>query len=305
MRTLLLSLSKNILAKYEGSNGQICHKQRSGEWIIQDAYQRGVDLSRVTERTSGSMAIGIVRPVCKLGGTCNFVSVGQPDPLVLSYVQAHRGTFTVVNSNAERISALQALVAEGWWTADQHQNAKFVDAFELTLGAELLLDLKEAGVPVAEIAFIVAPVGTGGTLAGVARCLRKAGGNLKAIGVEPTWSVVHGQPPSWVPMGLKVPGAGSTDEICETLKFALRTEIDDIVPFPALYGAREMASSFTNGITTCGMSGGLALSFARQVLEPVCTDGRRILVIIPDSALRYVHQLSIASTIFQPTLLTR
>lgn len=283
-RTPLVAVGENLLCKLEGAGANPTHKSRSAAWIIEDAWRRGRELSRVADRTSGSWAMGLALATHAAGGRSRFVCVGKPEPVVRAIVEGLGGAFECVGSNTERIGALERLREQGWWSPDQHNNPRVIDAFEHTLGEELVADFDRAGLRHDQLAAVVAPLGTGGTLAGVSRRLRRAGySTFKAVGVDAAASIVHGGPRPWIAESLKVPGVGSQDEFCQTLRAAM-ADIDEVVtasPFDAVARVNEF---FSINEYSCGMSGGLAVVAAERYVLPLCPPDGKVLVILPDNA---------------------
>jgi cysteine synthase len=296
--TPLVATGDRLLCKLEGVGPNPAHKSRSAAWLLRQADARGIDISRVADRTSGSWAMGLAAASRAMGGISRFVCVGEPEPVVRAVVEANGGSFMRVPANAERITALERLRAVGWWSPDQHNNPAVIDAFENTLGVELASDLIRLGVGKRELAFVVAPMGTGGTLAGVSRALRRVGfTGFKTAGVDVASSMVHGGPRTWVPEGLKVPGVGSLDEYCGTLRVAMRAI--NLVLTASAYDALDAVNRFfALNPYSCGMSSGLALAATERYLLPQCPKNKRILVIMPDGAWRYATHLAAASAIF-------
>src|SRR4051794_29776801 len=115
-----------MLLKLEGGGTNPGHKMRSAAYLVACAIAEGMDVRKAAERSSGSMAMGISGAVHRAGGVSRFVSVGPPPPPVCAFVEARGGTFEVVSSNRERVARLEDLVAEGYWTPDQHNNPRVI-----------------------------------------------------------------------------------------------------------------------------------------------------------------------------------
>jgi cysteine synthase A len=132
-----------------------------------------------------------------------------------------------------------------------------------------------------EVDVIISGIGTGGTLTGVAQVLKPRRPGLKMIAVEPVASpVLSGGKPG--PHPIQGIGAGFVPEILAT------DEIDEIIQVTneeTFANARRLAR--TEGIPG-GISSGAALAAALQVAKRPESAGKRIVVIIPSFAERYI-----------------
>jgi cysteine synthase A len=132
-----------------------------------------------------------------------------------------------------------------------------------------------------EVDYVVSGIGTGGTITGIAEVLRPRRPGLKMIAVEPEASpVLSGGKPG--PHPLQGIGAGFVPEILAT------GEIDEIIQVgneESFAASRRLAR--TEGIPA-GISSGAALVAALQVAKRPEAAGKRIVVIIPSFAERYL-----------------
>jgi cysteine synthase A len=133
-----------------------------------------------------------------------------------------------------------------------------------------------------EVDAIVSGVGTGGTLTGLAQALKPRRPGLKMIAVEPAASpVLSGGKPA--PHPIQGIGAGFVPDVLDT------KAIDEVIQVSndeTLATARRLAK--TEGIPG-GISSGAALAAALKVgRRPDYADGKRIVVIIPSFAERYI-----------------
>jgi cysteine synthase A len=131
------------------------------------------------------------------------------------------------------------------------------------------------------IDILVAGVGTGGTLTGVAEALKPRRPGLKAVAVEPRDSpVLSGGKPG--PHQIQGIGAGFVPEVLN------RAIIDEIIPVgnrEAIDTARALARA--EGIV-CGISSGAALWAALEVARRPENAGKLIVAIMPDTGERYL-----------------
>ena len=132
-----------------------------------------------------------------------------------------------------------------------------------------------------EVDAVVSGIGTGGTLTGIAHALKPRRPGLKMIAVEPTASpVLSGGSPA--PHPIQGIGAGFVPDVLDT------EVIDEIIQVgneETMAASRRLAR--TEGIPG-GISSGAALVAALQVAKRPDYAGKRIVVIIPSFAERYI-----------------
>jgi cysteine synthase len=132
-----------------------------------------------------------------------------------------------------------------------------------------------------EVDYIISGIGTGGTLTGIAEVLRPRRPGIKMVAVEPEASpVLSGGKPG--PHPIQGIGAGFVPEVLAT------NEIDEIIQVSndATFAASRRLAR-TEGIPG-GISSGAALVAALQVAKRPEAEGKRIVVIIPSFAERYL-----------------
>jgi cysteine synthase A len=176
----------------------------------------------------------------------------------------------------EAVAAAQAMARdEDVFLPDQFSNPANPEAHRRTTGPELWETLD------GRIDYLVAGVGTGGTITGAGSFLKERNPRLKVIAVEPAASAVlsGGRPGPHKIQGI---GAGFVPEVLD------RELLDEVIPVDdeaAIETARLLARH--EGVL-CGISGGAAMWAAIEVARrPECR-GQRIVVIVPDSGERYV-----------------
>jgi cysteine synthase A len=131
------------------------------------------------------------------------------------------------------------------------------------------------------IDFLVAGVGTGGTITGIAEVIKKRKPGLKIIAVEPTDSpVLSGGKPG--PHKIQGIGAGFIPEV---LKLELVDEIIKVANDDAGATSRRLARE--EGILA-GISSGAATWAALEVANRPENKGKLVVVILPDTGERYI-----------------
>ena len=163
----------------------------------------------------------------------------------------------------------------GYYVPDQFANPDNARCHELTTGAELIEQLQEQGAP--ELQAFVAGVGTGGTLMGVGRALRKVQPAIQVIAVEPQESnVMSGGSPG--DHGIQGIGDGFVPDIIEL------DEVDRVMCISTA-AARAEADRIRQAHGYCvGMSAGANMLVALELAN----EGLTVATIWPDCSDRYI-----------------
>jgi cysteine synthase A len=176
----------------------------------------------------------------------------------------------------EAVAAAQAMARDDdVFLPDQFSNPANPEAHRRTTGPELWEALDQ------KIDYLVAGVGTGGTITGAGAFLKERNEDLKVIAVEPASSpVLSGGRPG--PHKIQGIGAGFVPPVLDR---GLLDEIISVDDEDAIETAREAARR--EGVL-CGISCGAALHAALQLAARPEARGKRIAVVLPDSGERYV-----------------
>lgn len=282
-----------ILAKIEGRNPAYSVKCRIGAAMVWDAEKRGILKSGVelVEPTSGNTGIALAfvaasrgykltltmpetmslerRKVLKAFGA-NLVLTDGAKGMVGAVVKAEE----IHGSNPKRTILLQ-----------QFKNPSNPDIHEKTTGPEIWEDT-DGGVDV-----FVSGVGTGGTITGVSRFIkRKLGKPLVSVAVEPKDSPIltqhlAGQPLK--PGSHKIQGIGA-GFVPEVLDLRLVDRVETATNDEAIEFARRLA--LEEGILS-GISSGAAVAVAVRLGKDEAFAGKTIVVILPDSGERYLSSV--------------
>lgn len=278
-----------ILAKLEFFNPTHSVKDRIAVSMVDDAEASGKlhPESILMEATSGNTGIGLANVAAVRGYKSVIVmpeSVSTERKLLMRALGAELILTPASGGMAAAMEKAQALLAEDsrYWWADQFNNPANPQIHHLTTGPEIWQDT--AG----NVDFLVAGVGTGGTITGAAQYLREQNPALKVIAVEPEASPVlsggaRGQHP------IQGIGAGFIPSV---LKTSLLDEIIQVSGEAAFSTARELAS--IEGVPG-GISSGAAVWAALQLAGRPQYKGKRIVVIVPSFAERYLSTLLFAN----------
>ena len=277
----LHGLSARLLLKLEYLNPAGSVKDRVACAIIADAEQRGLlqPGGTIIEPTSGNTGIGLAAVAAARGYRSIFV---MPDTMSVERRNMLRayGAEVVLTPGAlgmqgslDKAAELQASIP-GSIQAGQFENPVNPAAHYASTGPEILADTE------GQVDFLVAGVGTGGTLSGTGRYLKEHVPHLRVVAVEPAASPLlsGGQAGPHAIQGI---GANFIPSTLDRTVYDEVITVDNEVPVAT---ARELAR--TEGVLV-GISSGAALWAATQLATRPENAGKTIVVILPDSADRY------------------
>ena len=271
-----------VFGKLEMFNPGGSVKDRIGVAMIEAAEGEGrIEPGRTTivEATSGNTGIALAF-VCAAKGYDLILTLPQGmsrerEGLLRLYGATVHVTESMGGMN-EAVAAAQALARDpDAWLPDQFSNVANPEAHRRSTGPELWDALD------GRIDYLVAGVGTGGTITGAGSYLKERNPAVKIVAVEPAASaVLSGQPPG--PHKIQGIGAGFVPPVLDR---GLLDEIIAIDDEDAIETARLIARR--EGVLA-GISCGAALAGALQVAARDEARGARIAVVLPDSGERYV-----------------
>ena len=275
-------LKATVLAKIEGRNPAYSVKCRIGAAMIWDAEKTGKlkPGMEVVEPTSGNTGIALAY-VCAARGYP--LTLTMPDTMSVERRMMLKsfGAKLILTPGAEGMKGAIGKAEElaedpNVYVPQQFNNPANPDIHFRTTGPEIWNDTE------GKVDILVAGVGTGGTITGVSRYLKQERKlPLKSIAVEPTGSPVlsGGQPGKHKIQGI---GAGFIPNVLDTSLLDEIVQVTDEESFEmALRLPRE------EGIT-CGISCGAAMAAALKVAARPESDGKTIVVVLPDSGERYL-----------------
>ncbi len=282
-----------VLAKIEGRNPAYSVKCRIGAAMIWDAEQSGVlkPGMEVVEPTSGNTGIALAF-VCAARGYPLTLTMPETMSLERRKVLKAFGAKLVLTEGPKgmpgAIAAAEAIAAEDssrYYMPQQFSNPSNPAIHEKTTGPEIWKDTD--GI----VDAIVAGVGTGGTITGVARYFKQTQNkSILTVAVEPTASPVitqtmAGESPQPGPHKIQGIGAGF---VPDNLDVSLIDRVEQVSNEDAVAFARRLATE--EGIL-CGISCGAAgVAAARLAAEPDM-QGKTIVVILPDAGERYLSSV--------------
>jgi cysteine synthase A len=290
LNRLTKGLGATVLAKIEGRNPAYSVKCRIGASMVWDAEKRGVlkPGKELVEPTSGNTGIALA-----------FVAAARGYPITLTMPETmsleRRKVLKVFGANlvlTEGPKGMKGAIlkAEEIYQSDpekyvllqQFQNPANPQIHFETTGPEIWEDT-EGGVDI-----FVSGVGTGGTISGVSRYIKREKGKaITTVAVEPAHSPVitqtlNGEAVQPGPHKIQGIGAGF---IPATLDLSLVDRVVQVTNDESMETARRLASE--EGILA-GISCGAATAAALKLAAEPENAGKTIVVILPDAGERYL-----------------
>jgi cysteine synthase len=279
-----------VLAKIEGRNPAYSVKCRIGASMIWDAEKRGLlnPGVEILEPTSGNTGIALAYVAAARGYQ---LSLTMPDSMSMERrrVLAAFGANVILTPGAEgmkgavnRAEAMAASEPDRFFVPHQFKNPANPAIHEKTTGPEIWKDTE------GEVDVLVSGVGTGGTISGVSRYIKRTmGKEIISVAVEPKESPVITQKlagEALKPGPHKIQGIGA-GFIPDTLDLSIVDRVEQIDITEAVDFARRLARE--EGIL-CGISCGAAAAVAVRIANKAEFAGSTIVVILPDAGERYL-----------------
>ena len=277
-----LGLNAQIVVKLEYFNPLRSVKDRTALALIESAEQKGLIDTNTTiiEPTSGNTGVGLAFIAAIRGYK---IILTMPDAMSverrtllkalgaeLVLTPAHEGM-----SGAIRKAQQLAEEIGNAYIPQQFENPANPDVHRRTTAEEIVRDTD------GKIDFFVAGIGTGGTISGVGQVLHKLNDKVKIVGVEPySSSVLSGERPG--PHKIQGIGAGFKPNTLDTSAYDEILRIKDHETFAV---ARLLARK--DGVLT-GISSGAAVAAAIKLARRPENEGKRIVVLLPDTGERYL-----------------
>lgn len=291
----------NVFVKFEAANPAGSVKDRLALNIIESAERDGrlKPGQTVVEATSGNTGIGLAM-VCAAKGYPLVITMSEAFSVERRRLMRFYGAQVVTTPKALKgfgmvNKAIELAEKNGWFLASQFETADNADIHENTTGQEIMADFADETLD-----YFVTGFGTGGTVTGVSRVLRKQSPDTKIILAEPANAALIGsgyvntrnaarQPSETHPSFEPHPIQGWTPDF---IPFVLQEAIDKkgfdslmTVSGPdGIAWSKRLAAE--EGIFT-GISGGASFATAMQVAKDAPA-GANILVMLPDTGERYL-----------------
>ena len=282
-----------LLAKLEMLNPGGSVKDRIGLPMIEAAERAGVlrPGGTIIEPTSGNTGHGLAIAAALKGYRCIFVMADKQSAEKQALLRAYGAEVVLCPTNVApespesyySVAARLARDIPGAFKPDQYWNAENPAAHEATTGPEIWEQTE------GRVTHLVASVGTGGTVSGIARYLRSRNRSIKVIGADPEGSVLSGDTARpYLTEGVGedfLPGTYDRDAVDRWVRVSDRD-------------AFAMARRITReeGILageSCGTAMLAALDEASRLMreEPDAAADAVIVVILPDGGRNYLSKL--------------
>lgn len=279
-----------VLAKIEGRNPAYSVKCRVGANMLWDAEKRGIlkPGTEIIEPTSGNTGIALAYVAAARGYR---LTLTMPETMSIERrrLLAALGANLILTPGSEgmqgainRAEEMAAAEPQHYFLPQQFKNPANPQIHELTTGPEIWNDT-DGGIDL-----LVSGVGTGGTISGISRYIKhQQGKQIVSVAVEPAESPVISQQLAGRPLQPgphKIQGIGA-GFIPETLDLSIIDRVELVTGDEAIETARRLARE--EGILA-GISGGAATAAAVRLASLEEYAGKTIVVILPDSAERYL-----------------
>lgn len=282
-----------VLAKIEGRNPASSVKCRIAAAMIWAAERDGIlqqDSSKVTvvEPSSGNTGIGLAY-VCAARGYPLIITMPDTMSVERRKMITAFGAQIILTDGAKgmkgSIEEAERIVASDpsrYFSPQQFRNPANPEIHFNTTGPEIFADTK------GKIDIFVSGVGTGGTITGVSRFLKREKGlGVWSVAVEPILSPVISQLRAGEPLkpgAHKIQGLGA-GFIPDTLDLSVVDEVATVSNDEAIDYARRLHRE--EGIS-CGISCGAAMAVAARLAQKFENQGKTIVTLFPDTGERYL-----------------
>ena len=291
----------DIYVKAESFNPAASVKDRLALNIIEAAERNGTlkPGQTVVEATSGNTGIGLAM-VCAQKGYPLVVTMADSFSVERRKLMRMMGAKVVLTPRAQKGTGMYKKAAElaqahGWFLARQFETDANADIHEATTAREILADFKGK-----RLDYFVSGYGTGGTVTGVARVLRRERPDTRIILTEPANAQLLGSgkaqergeggaPATSHPAFEPHPIQGWTPDF---IPLVLQESVDkkyydELIPIAGAEGVKwAKALAQKEGILT-GISGGATFAVSIQIAERAAP-GSVILCMLPDTGERYL-----------------
>ncbi len=277
-----LGLKAKILAKLEYFNPAGSVKDRIAKAMIDDAEQKGLlkEGSVIIEPTSGNTGIGLASVAAARGYR---IIIVMPDSMSVERRQLMKayGAELVLTEGAKGMKGAIARAEElakeipNSFLPGQFVNPANPKAHFETTGPEIYEDTD------GKVDYFVAGVGTGGTITGTGEYLKSKNPAIRVVAVEPKTSAVLSTGVAG-PHKIQGIGAGFVPQVLDTKVYdeIVPVDNDDAFTTGRLVGRKE-------GVLV-GISSGAALWAAIELAKRPDSEGKTIVVLMPDTGDRYL-----------------
>ena len=276
------NLKAELYAKLEAFNPAGSIKDRAADYMIKDAEERGIlkPGGTIIEPTSGNTGIGLAAIAAAKGYRAIFVLPESMSVERRKLLKAYGAELVLTDAAL----GMQGAVDKADELAKEIDGAMVMGQFENPANARTHMETTGPEIWEAldgKVDMIVAGVGTGGTITGTGKFLKGKNPDVKVIGVEPYDSPLISEGRAGAH---KLQGIGA-NFIPELLDKSVIDDMSLITTEEAYSGVRALA---TEEGYLAGITSGAALAAALKEAGKPENEGRRIVVILPDTGERYL-----------------
>ena len=275
-----------LLVKPEYLNPAGSIKDRIAIAMIDDAERRGLlkPGGTIVEPTSGNTGSSLAMVAAIRGYRCIVVTPEKTSAEKVATMRAYGAQVIVTPNMPENDPRAYTNVAlrlardiDGAYMPDQYSNPVNPAACQRTIGAEIWEQTH------GRISHLVAGMGTGGTICGIARALKERNPDVFVVGVDPIGSIYSGGEPQ----PYLVEGIGR-HYFPKTLDMSVIDSIERVSDRDAFAMARRVARE--EGLLVGGSSGA-ALVGATRVAQRLTDPSAVIVAVLPDSGRAYLSKI--------------
>jgi cystathionine beta-synthase len=279
-----------VVAKVESLNPGGSVKDRIGMAMIEAAEQAGLlhPGATIVEPTSGNTGTGLAIAAALKGYRLVCVMPDKMSSEKIALLRAYGADVVVCPTAVSRespqsyYSVADRLAREipGAYQPNQYFNPANTAAHEATTGPEIWRQTD------GHITHFVAGMGTGGTITGVGRVLKRHNPAVQVVGADPVGSI-YSAGANFTPKIYKVEGIGE-DFMPSTMDLSLVDRVEVVDDKESFLMARRLTRE--EGILIGG-SGGAALVAAMRVAEEINDPQALVVVLLPDTGRNYLSKI--------------
>jgi cystathionine beta-synthase len=276
----------SLLVKLEYLNPAGSIKDRIAVAMIDDAEKRGLlqPGGTIIEPTSGNTGASLAMVAAIRGYRCIVVTPEKTSAEKVATMRAY-GAEVIVTPNVTEndpqaytnVAARLSREIEGAYMPDQYSNPVNPLACQQTIGVEIWEQTR------GRVTHLVAGMGTGGTICGIARALKQRNPNVHIVGVDPIGSIYSGGEAK----PYYVEGIGR-HYFPKTLDMSVIDSIERVSDSEAFQMVRLVARQ--EGLLVGGSAGAAlvgAFRLARKIADPSAV----VVVVLPDSGRAYLSKI--------------
>jgi cysteine synthase A len=282
LNTITQGIHAEILAKLEFFNPLGSVKDRIAASMIDTAEAKGLigPDTLLVEPTSGNTGIALSF-ICAAKGYRLCLTMPDTMSMERRKLLRHLGAELILTPGSQ---GMKGAITRAQEIVDAHKNAFMPDQFKNPANPKIHRETTAQEIwkdTDGRVDILVAGVGTGGTITGVAQMIKSLKPTFKAIAVEPEDSPVlsGGNAGSHKIQGI---GAGFIPQVLDT---GVIDEIVTVSNDESFDTSRMLAK--TEGIL-CGISSGAAMAAALKIAKRRASKGKCMVVILPSTGERYI-----------------